>query len=43
VWAGNADGEGRPGLTGIAAAAPILFDLTGIMDRVHGFLLPLRN
>lgn len=27
VWVGNADGEGRPGLTGVRAAAPILFDL----------------
>ena len=27
IWAGNADGEGRPGLTGIQAAAPILFDV----------------
>jgi penicillin-binding protein 1C len=27
VWAGNADGEGRPGLTGIDAAAPIMFDI----------------
>lgn len=27
VWVGNADGEGRPGLTGIKAAAPLLFDL----------------
>ncbi len=27
IWAGNADGEGRPGLTGISAAAPILFDV----------------
>ncbi|MEZ4952630.1 MAG: penicillin-binding protein 1C [Saprospiraceae bacterium] len=27
VWTGNADGEGRPGLTGISAAAPILFDV----------------
>ncbi len=27
VWAGNADGEGRPGLVGVKAAAPILFDL----------------
>lgn len=25
VWIGNADGEGRPGLTGIKAAAPLLF------------------
>lgn len=27
VWMGNADGEGRPGLTGIQAAAPLLFEL----------------
>lgn len=27
VWAGNADGEGRPGLTGIDAAVPVLFDI----------------
>ena len=27
VWAGNADGEGRPGLTGVSAAAPLLFDI----------------
>ncbi len=27
VWVGNADGEGRPGLTGIATAAPIMFDI----------------
>jgi len=27
VWIGNADGEGRPGLTGIKAAAPLLFDV----------------
>ncbi len=27
VWVGNADGEGRPGLTGVTAAAPILFEI----------------
>jgi len=27
VWVGNADGEGRPGLTGVAAAAPLMFEL----------------
>jgi penicillin-binding protein 1C len=32
TWAGNADGEGRPGLTGLAAAAPILFDLLSAVD-----------
>lgn len=27
VWTGNADGEGRAGLTGVTMAAPILFDV----------------
>ncbi len=27
VWVGNADGEGRPGLTGTSTAAPILFKI----------------
>lgn len=27
VWIGNADGEGRPGLTGVKAAAPLLFSI----------------
>jgi penicillin-binding protein 1C len=33
VWTGNANGEGRPGLTGTLAAAPLLFDLFGRMPR----------
>ncbi len=40
VWAGNADGEGRPGLTGIGSAAPILFDLAGIMGSKEWFSEP---
>jgi penicillin-binding protein 1C len=31
VWSGNADGEGRPGLTGINTAAPVLFDIFNIL------------
>ncbi|RPD39096.1 penicillin-binding protein 1C [Chitinophaga barathri] len=27
VWVGNADGEGRPGLTGVSTAAPVMFDI----------------
>lgn len=27
VWTGNASGEGRPGLTGLSSAAPIMLDL----------------
>jgi penicillin-binding protein 1C len=40
VWAGNASGEGRPGLTGAAAAAPILFDLFNGLDASDGFAAP---
>jgi len=32
VWIGNADGEGRPGLTGVSAAAPLLFKLFDLVD-----------
>ncbi|MGH1335731.1 MAG: penicillin-binding protein 1C [Aureispira sp.] len=32
VWVGNADGEGRPGLVGVRAAAPILFDVFQILN-----------
>jgi penicillin-binding protein 1C len=40
VWVGNADGEGRPGLTGIATAAPILFDVFSILPRSPWFRPP---
>ncbi len=33
VWIGNAEGEGRPGLTGIKAAAPLLFDLFALLPK----------
>lgn len=32
VWAGNADGEARPEITGLAAAAPFLFEVLGFLD-----------
>ncbi len=40
VWVGNADGEGRPGLTGHSAAAPILFELFGLLPRDGWFEPP---
>lgn len=40
VWVGNADGEGRPGLTGIKVAAPVLFDLFGLVDDHTWFNTP---
>ena len=40
VWVGNADGEGRPGLTGLTAAAPLLFDLFDLMHPKGWFKMP---
>ncbi|MBK6830628.1 MAG: penicillin-binding protein 1C [Flavobacteriales bacterium] len=37
VWTGNASGEGRPGLTGTLAAAPLLFELFGALPDGRGF------
>ena len=43
VWVGNADGEGRPGLTGISAAAPILFELFGALPKSEWFKKPMQD
>jgi len=40
VWAGNADGEGRPGLTGSNSAAPILFDIYKRLPHTKWFEAP---
>ncbi|QLE01313.1 penicillin-binding protein 1C [Galbibacter sp. BG1] len=40
VWVGNADGEGRPNLTGINSAAPILFDVFNILPKTDWFPTP---
>jgi penicillin-binding protein 1C len=40
VWVGNASGEGRPGLIGISAAGPILFDIFGKLPSTGWFDLP---
>lgn len=40
VWAGNASGEGRPGLTGVGNAAPVLFDLFSLLPGSEWFDLP---
>jgi penicillin-binding protein 1C len=32
VWTGNADGEGRPGLSGITSSAPLLFDIIRLLQ-----------
>ncbi len=43
VWAGNADGEGRPGLTGINASAPILFDVLDALPQSGWFQEPFDD
>lgn len=40
VWAGNADGEGRPGLTGLKVAAPILFEIINYVEDSDWFICP---
>ncbi|MGX1931127.1 penicillin-binding protein 1C [Flagellimonas sp. 2504JD4-2] len=40
IWAGNADGEGRPGLVGITAAAPVLFDVLDLLPQSGWFQEP---
>lgn len=44
VWVGNADGEGRPGLTGIKAAAPLMFDVLRTLSvKTSWFKSPLSD
>jgi len=40
VWVGNADGEGRPGLSGLHAAAPIMFELFQILPSRSDWFSP---
>lgn len=41
VWVGNADGEGRPGVIGAQAAAPIMFEVfSSLPDRYQWFNPP---
>ena len=40
VWAGNADGEGRPGCIGVAAAAPVLFDIFALLANNSEWFKP---
>ena len=40
VWAGNGDGEGRPGLTGTSMAAPLMFGLFNLLPVGNWFKPP---
>lgn len=37
VWVGNADGEGRPGLTGVGSAAPLMFDVASVLKDSYTY------
>ena len=43
VWAGNADGEGRPGLSGVVSAAPLMFDVFSTLPETSWFEAPLDD
>lgn len=43
VWVGNADGEGRPELTGTAAAAPLMFSIFNILPPSKWFQKPTSD
>jgi penicillin-binding protein 1C len=43
VWVGNADGEGRPGLIGREAAAPLLFDVISALPQSEWFKKPYQD
>ncbi len=40
VWTGNADGEGRPGLSGLSTSAPILFEVFNLLPPTSWFQIP---
>ncbi len=40
VWVGNADGEGRPGLTGVSQAAPLMFNVFKALPTTPWFPTP---
>lgn len=43
VWVGNADGEGRPDLTGTAAAAPLMFSIFNTLNEKKWFTKPVSD
>jgi penicillin-binding protein 1C len=43
IWVGNANGEGRPNLTGIRSAAPILFDVFQLLPKQKWFEKPIED
>lgn len=43
IWVGNADGEGRPDLVGVLAAAPLMFRIFENLDGEAVFQMPVAT
>ena len=43
VWVGNASGEGRPSISGVRMAGPILFDLFKLLPKQKDIPAPLND
>ena len=43
VWVGNASGEGRPLLTGVGYAAPVMFDVFSLLPQTTWFYMPAKE
>lgn len=43
IWVGNSDGEGRPNVTGLNSAAPIMFDMFDILPKSKWFEEPTED
>jgi penicillin-binding protein 1C len=43
VWVGNASGEGRPTLTGVGYAAPVMFDVFALLPKTTWFSMPSKE
>ena len=43
VWVGNASGEGRPLLTGVGYAAPVMFDVFALLPQTKWFDMPVKE
>ncbi len=43
VWVGNANGEGKAGLTGARTAGPVMFDIFNILPRASWFGIPYQD
>lgn len=43
VWIGNASGQGRPAMTGIQVAAPVLFETFNLLPATTAFQKPMAS